>query len=76
MNTYKKNRLALGLTQEELAEKLGLDRSTVASWELEINSPRLETLIQLAKIFNCTLDDLARQEKQIAEYEAESKEDV
>lgn len=45
-------RKALGLTQRELAEKLGVSRLTVARWESEIKKPSAknrEQLLQLAK---------------------------
>jgi DNA-binding transcriptional regulator YiaG len=47
-----KIRKALGLTQEQLAEQLGAQRSTVARWELGNNEPRganLKLLLELEK---------------------------
>jgi transcriptional regulator with XRE-family HTH domain len=41
-------RTAAGLTQEELAHRSGLDRSTVSQSELGKASPQVETLIRLA----------------------------
>ena len=46
------------LSQEELARRLGLDRSSVAKWESGRNKPRLNHLLSMMKIFNCSLDEL------------------
>ena len=57
MNIKEKRTLS-GLTQKDLAEKLEVDRSTVAKWENGESMPRAEKLIQLAKLFDCTVDEL------------------
>lgn len=49
-----------GLTQELLAEKLGVGRTTVAMWETEANSPPTKYLLTLAEIFGCTVDELLK----------------
>jgi len=36
---FKRVRLSLGLTQEQLAQKLGIDESTIAGWERGENTP-------------------------------------
>ena len=46
------------LTQSELAQMLGLKQSTIAMWENGDSMPRTDKLPELAKIFNCTIDDL------------------
>lgn len=48
------------MTQEEVAEKLGLSRSTVAMWENGESQPRAETLLKLAELFNCTIEELLK----------------
>ncbi len=53
----KKKRMFFGLTQKDLAEKIKVDRSTVAKWENGESMPRAEKLIQLAKLFDCTVDE-------------------
>lgn len=50
----KENRL----TQAEFAEKLGVTRTTVGKWELNKNYPNQAVLLQICKIFNCSLDAL------------------
>lgn len=46
------------LTQNEVAEKLGVRRETVMSWESYKTSPDVSTVLKLCKIYNCTLDDI------------------
>ena len=48
-----------GLSQEELAEKIGVARQTISKWELGETSPDLKQSKELSKIFNVSLDELA-----------------
>ena len=45
-----------GISQREIAQKLGVKRSTYSLWELEINIIPLPRLIELCKIYNCSID--------------------
>ena len=47
------------LSQEQLAEKLGVTRQTISNWELNESSPDLKQGKELSKIFHVSLDDLA-----------------
>jgi len=47
------------LTQEELAEKIGVSRQAVAKWESGDSQPDVERFRQLAKCFDVSMDDLA-----------------
>ena len=47
-----------GLSQEELAEKIGVSRQAVSSWERGIATPDVETLNTLAKLFDVDLSSL------------------
>lgn len=47
-----------GMTQEELAEKLGVARQTVAKWEAGESVPDLSNAQAIAAVFDVTLDDL------------------
>ena len=49
-----------GLTQEELAEKLGVSRQAVAKWERGDSVPDIESCIKLADIYGTTVDLLVR----------------
>jgi transcriptional regulator with XRE-family HTH domain len=42
-------RLRAGLTQSELAERTGRDRSVVARWEQAVVAPSVETLLELVR---------------------------
>ena len=46
------------LSQEQLAEKIGVTRQTISNWELEESSPDLKQAKELSEIFNVSLDDL------------------
>ena len=48
------------MTQKELADRLGVSRSTLAMWETGKSYPRVEVLIKLSEIFGCTIDELIR----------------
>ena len=50
-----------GLTQEQLAQKLKLDRSTIAKWETGEAMPRADKLPVLAEILGCSISDLFKE---------------
>ena len=54
MELRKKN----SLSQEELAEKIGVARQTISKWELGETSPDLKQAKELSKIFKVSLDEL------------------
>ena len=56
-----------GLSQEELAEKLGVSRQAVSKWERSEASPDTDNLIALAKIYGLSLDELIFGEKKSEE---------
>jgi len=67
MNVETANRLMqyrkkAGLSQEELADKLGVSRQAVSKWECAESSPDTDNLIALAKIYNISLDELVNGE--------------
>ena len=53
------------LSQEDLAEKLGITRQTISNWELNETSPDLKQASKLCDIFNISLDELAGKENAI-----------
>jgi AbrB family looped-hinge helix DNA binding protein len=52
------------MTQEDIAEKLGVSRQSVAKWESGETVPDLDKCRMLADIFDVTLDDLANYESE------------
>ena len=60
----KEFRLSKNLTQKELAEKLKVERTTVAMWELGYSSPSIQTLIKIAEILDCSVNELIKEKKE------------
>ena len=58
MKELRRLREEKGLTQEQLANILGVNRTTVTLWEAGINKPRADMLIKLSEILKCSTDDL------------------
>ncbi|MBQ3237157.1 MAG: helix-turn-helix transcriptional regulator [Oscillospiraceae bacterium] len=54
----KSNRTKLGITQEELAEKINVTRQAVSNWENGKTEPDIETLTKIAQIFDISIDEL------------------
>ncbi len=48
------------MTQEELAERLGVSRQTVSKWELDIAYPEMDKVMELCRLFSCNMDELVR----------------
>ena len=48
------------MTQEELAGKMNVSRQTVSKWELDTAQPEMEKALELCRLFNCSLDNLFR----------------
>lgn len=57
-NIFKRLRTASGLTQAELAEKIGISRSTIGMYETGAREPDFETLEIIADFFNVDIDYL------------------
>ena len=57
-DNIKKARLDAGLTQLEVAEKLGVAQAQYARWENGGRNPKDETVEKLAKIFNTSFETL------------------
>ena len=54
----KKHRLDNGWTLEQVAKKVGTNRSTISNYETGYRSPRHDTLVVLPRMFNISIDDL------------------
>lgn len=62
-----------GLSQEELADKLGVSRQAVSKWERAEASPDTDNLIALSNLYNISLDELIGKEEVINEKVLEDK---
>ena len=47
-----------GWSQEELGNQVGVTRQTVSKWEMGQSTPELEKLVELARLFNMSIDRL------------------
>ncbi|WP_428378966.1 helix-turn-helix domain-containing protein [Olsenella sp. Marseille-QA0557] len=59
-NQIKERRQRLGLSQEELAERLYVSRATVSHWETSKTLPDVQSMLLLANLFGTTIDVLVR----------------
>jgi putative transcriptional regulator len=57
-NRIRALREAAGITQAELARRIGVTRQTVIAIEQERYSPTLELAFQIARVFDLGLDDV------------------
>lgn len=55
------------MTQEELAEKLGVSRQTVSKWELDATYPEMDKVIEICKLFSCSMDELIREDMNVCD---------
>lgn len=53
------------LTQEKLAEKLGVSRQTICNWESDSTSPDIKQAKELTQIFKISLDDLLSNDTEV-----------
>lgn len=49
-----------GRTNKWLSEQVGKDPATVSKWCTNMAQPTLETMMQIAKVLECQVDDLLR----------------
>ena len=65
-----------GLTQEQLAERMGVARRTVSRWETGSNMPDLDILMELADLYAVDLRDILSGERKSERMDREMKETV
>ncbi|WP_330390956.1 helix-turn-helix transcriptional regulator [Tindallia magadiensis] len=57
-NSVKKSRMDIQITQEELAEKIGVTRQTIGLIEKEKYNPTIALCLSLSKVLGKSLDEL------------------
>ena len=58
MNNIEHYRRRAGLTQEELAKKIGATQPMIANWETGHNKPSVDNAIRLSEVFKCKVGEL------------------
>ena len=58
----KNQRKALGLSQEDLAERIYVSRQTISNWETGRTYPDVESLLLLSTLFETSVDELIKGE--------------
>ena len=57
-SNLKELRKSKKLSQEDLAEKVGVSRQSVSKWETGDAYPEMNNILMLCKIFNCKINDI------------------
>lgn len=70
----RKYRSGMGLSQEELAEKVYVSRQTVSNWETGKSYPDIHSLLLLGSLFNASLDQLIKGDAEIMKREIKEAE--
>lgn len=52
-----------GMSQEKLAEKIGVSRQAITKWETNAGIPDIENMMALSSLFDVTIDELLSAEK-------------
>lgn len=68
-NNLFKFRKKIGLSQENVADKLGVSRQTISKWETDETLPDIYQAKKLAKLYNMSLDDLIEFDIEMARIE-------
>lgn len=64
-----------GMTQLQLAEKMGVTDKAVSKWELDLSMPDLNSIPKLAEIFEISVDDLMQMKTDTTENRSQNKVD-
>ena len=68
-NSLLRARKNSGLSQEEVAEKLGVSRQTISKWELDETLPDIRQSKRLSTLYHLTLDELVDFDVELKEIE-------
>ena len=71
MLNLKPIRNLVGLSQQALADKIGVSRSTVAMWETSGSEPDNDSLLRLSALLNVSIDELLGNKKETPAPEGE-----
>ena len=57
----KELRTRAGMSQEKLAERVGVSRQAITKWETDKGAPEMENLLALSDLFGVSVDELLAQ---------------
>ena len=63
---FREKRKAVKLSQVQAAEVLGVNNTTISMWEAGKSFPRASLLPKIAALYNCTIDELLKEEEATA----------
>jgi len=72
-DNLKRIRKEHGLSQEQLAEQLGVSRQAVSKWESEQSYPEMDKVLLICKLFNYNMDELMNGNVKEVDEEKQSK---
>ncbi|MGG5372950.1 helix-turn-helix domain-containing protein [Enterococcus sp. AZ196] len=64
----KERRNELNLTQDYVAEELGITRQTMSNWENGRSYPDIERIIRLSEIYGLSLDELLKGDQEMVKH--------
>lgn len=64
----KNARVKANLTQEQVAEALGVSRQTISNWENEKTYPDIVSVIKMSDLYDISLDHLLKEEQPMSNY--------
>ena len=70
-SVIKKYRKGIGITQEEMANRLGVTTPAVNKWENGNSNPDIELLAPIARLLNISLDTLLSFREKLSDVEIE-----
>ena len=62
-------RNSINMSQEKLAEKIGVTRQTISKWETNQSTPDFDKIVPLCEVFGISTDELIKGEKRVDEKE-------
>lgn len=66
-NRIKTEREKLNMSQDDLAQKMDISRQAISKWETGSSYPDIEKILRLSEIFNLSLDELVKGDKNFQE---------
>ena len=63
----KARRIEIGMTQQDMADRLAVSRSAISNWETGKNYPDLQIIVQISEELNISLDALLKGDTNVVE---------